>query len=170
MRQLEFGIIMLLLIVSGSHTEAQNTTAAGGNSFNYTIQGDSLACTLEAKTNGWIGVGFNDKNSIVNSDLLLFNIIDGIAFSTDLYVKGVGNPQKDSVLGGANTIRKLNGIEKDGITNVKFTIPLRSGDPFDFEHRFNAPYWLILAYSVEDDFSHHSRVRNHVPFKLEVSK
>ncbi|MEL6561578.1 MAG: DOMON domain-containing protein [Bacteroidota bacterium] len=170
MRQLKFGMIMLLLVVTGSHIEAQNTTAVGGISFTYTIQRDSLACTLEAKTNGWIGVGFNDKNSIVNSDLLLFNIINGIASSTDLYVKGVGNPQKDSVLGGANTVRRLNGIEKDGITKVTFTIPLRSEDPFDFEHRFKEPYWLILAYSVEDDFSHHSRVREHVPFKLEVSK
>ncbi len=170
MRHLKYWVLTLILFFTCKNTEAQKTISAGGISFTYTIQGDNLECTLEAKTHGWIGVGFNDKNSIVNSDLLLFNSINGKASSTDLYVKGVGNPRKDIDLGGANTIKLLSSIEKNGITRVVFSIPLRSGDPFDFEHRLNTSYWLILAYSVEDDFNHHSRVRKHVPFKLEVPK
>ncbi len=169
MRYLKYGILTLILFYTYEHTEAQKTITAGGISFTYTIQEDKLECTLEAKTNGWIGVGFNDKNSIVNSDLLLFNIINGSASATDLYVKGIGNPVKDSSLGGSNTIELLDSIEKNGITRVMFSIPLESGDPFDFTHRLNKSYWLILAFSIEDDFSHHSRVRKHVPFKLELS-
>ncbi|GAA4270796.1 DOMON domain-containing protein [Aquimarina gracilis] len=170
MINLKFWILILILSFTWKNVEAQKTITTSGISFTYTIQGDNLECTLEAKTNGWIGVGFNDKNSIVNSDLLLFNIINGEASSTDLYVKGIGNPRKDSDLGGANTITLLNSIEKRGVTRVVFSIPLKSGDTFDFEHRLNESYWLILAYSVEDDFNHHSRFRKHLPFKLEVPK
>ncbi len=170
MKRKKLGVLTCLLLFMGWHVAAQKTTTVDGISFTYTIEDDNLMCTLEARTNGWVGVGFNDKNSIVHSDLLLFNVINGKVTSTDLYVKGVGNPRKDSDLGGENTIKLLSGIEKNGLTSVKFSIPLQSGDPFDFEHRLNDTYWLILAYSVEDDFGHHSRVRRHVPFKLEAPK
>jgi len=163
-------IVSLILCMASFRAGAQKTTTVSDISFTYTIEEELLKCTLEAKTNGWIGVGFNDKNSIVNSDLLLFNIIKGKASNRDLYVKSAGNPRRDSDLGGTNTIQLISGVEKDGITSVVFSIPLNSGDPFDFEHHLNEPFWLILAYSKEDDFEHHSRVRKHISFKLETVK
>lgn len=144
----------------------QQAAKASGITFTYEILDDDLKCTLTAPTNGWIGVGFNDKDSIVGSDLLLFNIVDGKPSSTDLFVKATGNPVRDEDNGGKNTITILGGTEKDSSTTVTFSIPIDSGDHNDFLHQVDKETWLILAYSVDDDFRHHSRVRKHIPFVI----
>ncbi|MEM9078443.1 MAG: DOMON domain-containing protein [Bacteroidota bacterium] len=144
----------------------QQTLKASGIAFTYEVVGDSLECQLNAPTNGWIGVGFNDKNSIVGSDLLLFNIVDGIPSCTDLFVKGIGSPVRDDKNGGKNTINLRGGIERKSYTSITFSIPLDSGDPNDFLLLPNKEAWLILAFSVNDDFEHHSRVRRHIPFVI----
>ena len=41
---------------------------------------------------------------------------------------------------------------------------MNSKDSNDFVHELGKEAWLILAYSVDDDFGHHSRVRKHIPF------
>ncbi|WP_435623536.1 DOMON domain-containing protein [Flagellimonas sp.] len=144
----------------------QQVSKVSDISFTYDVVRDSLVCKLEAPTNGWVGVGFNNKNSIVGSDLLLFNIIAGTASCTDLFVKGVGNPVQDEKNGGKNTITILDGAERNTYTSITFSIPLDSGDRNDFVHQLDGQAWLILAYSVDDDFEHHSRVRKHIPFVI----
>lgn len=145
----------------------QRTTTVSGISFTYTLTGTNLECTLTAPTHGWVGVGFNRKNTIVGSDLLLFHVVDGKTTSTDMYVKRLGNPVKDSLLGGRNSISVLDGTEGKHGTTIRFSIPLNSGDPNDFVHEIGKEFWLILAYSVDDDFSHHSRVRKHISFTFQ---
>ncbi|WP_299535771.1 DOMON domain-containing protein [Ulvibacterium sp.] len=144
----------------------QQTITVSGISFTYALTPTDLECTVTAPTQGWVGVGFNEKNTIVGSDLLLFHVVDGKTTSTDMYVKGLGNPIKDSHLGGQNSIQVLHGKEEGHSTTIRFSIPLNSGDPNDFIHEIGKEFWLILAYSVEDDFEHHSRVRKHIPFRL----
>lgn len=146
---------------------AQKRMEASGILFQYEVKNDSIHAALTAPTKGWVGVGFNTKNSIVGSDLLLFNVRGGQVNGTDLFVKSAGNPFKDSDLGGENTIAIHSGIEQKGYTKIAFSIPLDSGDPNDFVHVLGKKSWLILAYSVSDDFEHHSRVRKHVPFVLQ---
>ncbi len=144
----------------------QQTHQTDGISLTYTIADKHLVCELKAETLGWVGVGFNTENSIVGSDLLLFNIVKGQASCVDLFVKSAGNPLPDEALGGKHTIELLDAEEKSSTTKVKFSIPLSSGDPFDFKHEMGKRFWLILAYSVADDFKHHSRVRRHIPITL----
>ncbi|MEM0933973.1 MAG: DOMON domain-containing protein [Bacteroidota bacterium] len=156
-------IFMLLWFVGLS---GQQTVGTNGIKFSYTIKSDSLFCTLKAETQGWLGIGFNFKNSIVGSDLLLFNHVNGIPSCRDMYVKSFGNPKRDVDLGGACSIRVLGSEENNHSTTVRFSIPMQSDDPFDFNHTQKKEYWLILAYAVADEFEHHSRVRKHIPFKL----
>ncbi len=155
---------MLFLGFAGLY--GQQSIKASGITFSYEINGDALKCALTAPTQGWIGVGFNHNNSIVGSDLLLFHVVDGKPSSRDLYVKEVGNPINDKANGGSNTITLIDGMEDDSSTKVVFSIPLNSRDPNDFVHIIENEFWLILAYSVDDDFRHHSRVRKHLPLVL----
>ena len=144
----------------------QQRVEASGILFEYGVEGKLLKCSLSAPTKGWVGVGFNSKNSIVGSDLLLFNIVDGKVSSTDLYVKGVGNPIKDTDNGGVHSIVVQGGNESNSVTEVHFTIPMDSKDANDFVHILEKEAWLILAYSISDDFKHHSRIRKHLPFRI----
>ncbi|MEL6306126.1 MAG: DOMON domain-containing protein, partial [Bacteroidota bacterium] len=147
--------------------KAQQSVEASGITFQYEVKGDSIHAVLSAPTEGWVGVGFNSKNSIVGSDLLLFNIRSKKVTGTDLFVKSAGNPVQDSGNGGKNTAVIHGGTQESGYTKIQFSIPLDSNDPNDFVHVLGQKYWLILAYSVSDDFDHHSRVRKHIPFVLE---
>ena len=148
----------------------QQIVHVAGMKFSYSIEERQLICKLEAPTNGWVGVGFNKQNSIEGSDLLLFNIVKGKPTYTDLFVKRAGNPKKDIDLGGENSIRLIDSQENENNTMVHFSVPINSDDPYDFAHKIGESFWLILAYSVEDEFEHHSRVRKHIPFKLELAK
>lgn len=145
----------------------QQVSEASGIIFTYKVEGEYLDCSLKAPTTGWIGVGFNQKNTIVGSDLLLFNVVQGKVSCTDLFIQGIGNPVEDALNGGGNTISLLDGREEGSTTQVHFSIPLNSGDVNDFVHKIGQEAWLILAYSVADDFSHHSRVRKHIPFVID---
>lgn len=145
----------------------QQTLTIQGMTFTYRVDENVLYGSLQAETKGWVGVGFNAENSIVGSDLYLFNIVNDKASGVDLYVKSAGNPLKDIELGGKSTFRILEATEGKKNTRVQFTIPLNSGDPYDFIHKVGEQYWIILAYSVADEFGHHSRVRKHLPFTLE---
>lgn len=163
-------VVLNCLMCAFTWCYGQQTKEVSGIRFTYQVVGKELKCTLEAPTNGWIGVGFNHKNAIEGSDLLLFNGISGKFSSTDLFVKGAGNPVKDENNGGANHIRLENGVERDAYTRVDFSIPMDSKDRNDFVHKTNTSYWLILAYSVDDDFNHHSRVRKHIPFSIKATE
>ena len=110
--------------------------------------------------------GQNQENNIVKSDLLLVHVVNDKVEALDMYVLGFGNPKEDETIGGSMDIRMLAGEEKNGQTKVTFKIPIASKDQYDFSHKIGQQFWLILAYSMEDDFGHHSRMRKHVLFTL----
>lgn len=141
--------------------------AVGGMELSYVLRQDSVDIVLSAPTNGWIGIGFNDQNSIVKSDLMLFHIVDGKTEAIDMYVVGMGNPKKDTELGGQHSIRIQEGLEEDGQTTIRFSMALRSNDRYDYQHQLADDFWLILAYSTHDEFAHHSRMRKHVKYRFE---
>ncbi len=164
MNKAVFGTALCILFL-GRGLQAQQKTVSGID-FECKIQETEVLITVKAPTTGWVGVGFNSQNSIVGSDLRLFHIIDGKSEATDLYVKAAGDPRKDNTLGGTYDMTILKAQETKKSTLIQFSIPLDSNDPYDFKHEPGKAFWLILAYSVSDDFEHHSRVRKHIPFTI----
>lgn len=144
-----------------------NSVLIEGMEMSYSWQQDSITITLRAPTHGWLGIGFNDENNIVGSDLLLFHVVKGNTEALDMYVQGFGDPRADVQLNGQHSIRLIEGKEMTHQTAVTFQIAHSSGDRYDFQHQLEKDYWLILAYSTHDDFDHHSRMRKHVRFRFE---
>ncbi|MEO1052848.1 MAG: DOMON domain-containing protein [Bacteroidota bacterium] len=159
-------IVLLLCCWTLMKVQAQNKVEVNGMTFQYEIKNEQLEITLEAPTTGWLGVGFNTDNNIVGSDLLLFHIVEGKTEGLDMYVKGFGDPREDKLIGGTDDIRIISGVESAGHSKVRFSIPLQSKDQYDFKHVAGQDFWLILAYSVDDDFGHHSRMRKHIRYRL----
>ena len=157
----------VVLSIGPSGIFAQSSIELGGMKMYYRLRGDSVDITIEAPTKGWLGIGFNQKNDIVQSDLLLFHVVDGEAEVLDMYVKGVGDPRQDITMGGTNDIRIIKAEESNQSTVVSFSKPISSADRYDFQHQPGEEFWLILAYSTHDEFDHHSRMRKHIPFQFE---
>lgn len=139
----------------------------GGMRMDYEIANDSVTISLKAPTTGWVGIGFNDENNIVGSDLLLFHVVNGHAEGKDMYVKGIGDPREDIDLQGSPSFALLHGKEENRNTQIQFRIPLNNEERSDFKHALSKPFWLILAYSTHDEFDHHSIMRRHIPFIFE---
>ncbi len=161
-------LVFMLTYCLATSTYAQMALSLGGMSWTCSQEGDFLVMELRAPTTGWLGIGFNQENSIVHSDLLLFHVVDGKAESTDLYVKGIGNPKTDKSLGGSHDIEILDFSEGENETYIKFRRPRKGKDAYDYRLKNEEAFWLILAYSTHDEFEHHSRMRKHkkVVFKV----
>lgn len=163
-------LLMAGLLLWSSIAAAQQSIELNGMQWTCQKQGDNLVMTLQAPTAGWVGVGFNHKNAIVHSDLLLLHIVDGVATAQDMYVKGFGDPRQDSTLGGADDIEILSAEERSDMTYIRFRRPYQTKDEYDYPLREGEDFWLILAYSTHDDFAHHSRMRQHVKVELDLEK
>lgn len=128
----------------------------------YELKNGQLQITLSAPTEGWLAVGFNNQNSIEGADLLMFCVKGTEVIFEDQFVHAVGKYPEDRLCGGESNIRMESAAEEPGRTVVKFSVPLNSGDKLDFVHQVGQDFWLILAYSVSDDFDHHSIMRKHI--------
>lgn len=162
-------ISLILLVNCALFLNAQSSVQLGGMSWSCAQERDYLVMKLYAPTTGWLGVGFNHHNNIVHSDLLLFNVRDGQVNKQDMYVRGIGDPQLDSHLGGSTDVEIIAFEETAEHTFICFRRPYQVDDRFDFSLVRDQEFWLILAYSIDDDFRHHSRMRQHqkVVFKPE---
>ncbi len=154
-------LVFLLTFCIACSLNAQMELSLGGMTWKCNRDGDFLVMELRAPTKGWIGVGFNQENSIVQSDLLLFHVVDGKEGSTDLYVKGIGNPKTDKSLGGSHDIEIIDFSETKNETYIKFRRLWKGKDIYDYQLKNGEAFWLILAYSTHDEFAHHSRMRKH---------
>lgn len=132
----------------------------------WTEEADCWSFELSAPTTGWVALGFNQKNDIVHTNLIMTAVRQGAVSSEDFYVVGFGNPQPITKLGGSRAISELEGEEKNGHTTVRFSIPKKANDQYHYDLKAGDEIWLICAYSRADEFDHHSMMRQHVKVRL----
>lgn len=129
-------------------------------------KGDHWSFELSAPTEGWVAVGFNQKNNIVHTNLIMGAVSKGQVKTEDFYVVGFGNPQPVTKLGGTSAINQVEGEELNGHTAIRFSIPKKAIDRYHYDLKPGEDLWLICAYSRADEFDHHSMMRQHVKVKL----
>ena len=143
-----------------------NPVTVSDITFQYYLHTDSIEIQLSAPTQGWLAVGFHDEAQLIGNDLLMFSVVNGMIIYQDQYIRGLNDHPADVELGGKNDIKIIGYLEDEASTTVKFKIPISSGDSFDAIHRPERDFYLLLAYSIEDDFNHHSIVRKHLPYRF----
>lgn len=126
------------------------------------IVGDHINFELMAPDDGWVAIGFNKTNTILHADLYQFRVKDGEVEGRDLWAKGLSDPRLDTSLNGTNNLENVSGNEQSEKTTASFSLPLYSAESTDLGLTPGKEIWLILAYSMSDDWDHHSRVRKHL--------
>lgn len=168
---MKFSIPLLFLLFMGFRVDYYLNTQHQEYTHHHTIEkmtvdwereGGLIHFSLKAPTKGWLAIGFNDRNAIVNADLKMFRIVNDQPEAQDFYVVSHGNPQKDEGLGGKSTMSRLRGKEDKQFSTVSFTIDITSSHYTDGNFDFSQSLWLIAAYSISDDFVHHSIMRKHI--------
>eukprot|EP00002_Diphylleia_rotans_P009567 TRINITY_DN19957_c0_g1_i1.p1 TRINITY_DN19957_c0_g1~~TRINITY_DN19957_c0_g1_i1.p1 ORF type:complete len:377 (+),score=87.59 TRINITY_DN19957_c0_g1_i1:50-1180(+) len=82
---------------------------------------------LVAKTTGWIGIGTGPNKDMKGADIIMAKVTNGVLEIVDYYAKGNERPIRDN----QQDFSATSGQEVDGITTVKFTRKLNTGDSDD---------------------------------------
>ena len=158
--------ILLLGFSIISLTAQQQKLAVGGMEVDWEFDQDTIVFTATAPDDGWIGLGFNSHDAIKGANLFLFNHTKKGSAAMEYFVLNPGNPKPVKSLGSQEQLIAYSTKEMDGKTQVRFSLPTTAVDDYHFDLGPNTTLWLICAYSMEDEFEHHSRMRKHVKVTL----
>jgi hypothetical protein len=165
----------LLLIISftilgiGScqaQKENMKTIDKNGMKVSWYFQNEQIYFEISAPTDGWITVGFNQNSGIQGAYLLMGNVINGKANLVEHYTISTGNYKPITELGEISQVKNIEGEEKNNFTQMKFSLPVKTLNKYQKDLKPDMNYFMILAYSREDDFQHHSMMRTHIKVTL----
>lgn len=170
--KLHLGLLLAFVLFSAQHpaekaiSHLENYFVIEGMQVEWEYTGDLLTFKLHAPYQGWVALGFNEANNIVNTNLIMGAVTPEQTQLEEFYVTSVGNPQPLNELGGQTAINHFVGLENNDGTSFQFTIDTRLQDDFHYNLSEGSKIWLICAYSMEDDFGHHSIMRRHIEVEL----
>lgn len=157
-------LVSLLLFLSlGVFAQQQpwRTVEKNGMSFTWRINGNLLEGKLKSPAFGWVAVGFNDKPGIVGSNLIMTHCVNGEGYGEDQFVTGMGIHPPVESQGGTSGLTILDADEDEEGAWVHFQLELND-DGYHYLFENGETCFLTLAYSVADEFDHHSRMRTEV--------
>ena len=130
--------------------------------FQWQIDGSNLNVQIAAPTTGWLAVGFDPSDKMRDANILIGYVADGRAFLRDDFGVGPVKHGPDTGQGGTEDFSNLEGEETGGVTVLRFTIPLDSGDANDKKLEEGRTYKVIYSYGAngKDDFgTYHTKSR-----------
>lgn len=142
---------------------------AGGMVFEWEVEKGWLRCEVSAPTRGWVAVGFNRSAELAGTNLIMGCVEDGRAKIEDRYIVRAGQHKSKVELGSSDKVRDAGGEWEQGVTRLRFSIPLEAQDEFSQTLSAGERYYVWLAYSQEADFQHHSAMRTGVEWFCEIS-
>jgi hypothetical protein len=130
----------------------QEVRAANGMVLQWKVEDDRLHVIVSGRTEGWVAVGFNPSDKMKDANFILGYVSGDEVVLEDHYGTRKGRHAEDTELEGSEDLVVIGGFERNGITQVEFTIPLDSGDESDRALVAGERYPVLLAYGKADDF------------------
>jgi hypothetical protein len=143
------------------------TVSAAGVTMEYNVVGSNIEITLRAQTAGWVAVGFDPQTLMKGANFIMGYVKDGKAVVADHFGNQLTGHAADETLGGKDNIANASGKEENGTTEIRFTIPLDSGDQYD-KPLGKGKHVVLLAHGDGDDFvtQHKPNARGKVTIEL----
>jgi len=143
--------LVLASAAQGMAADYDHTVEAEDISFSWKIDGDNLAGKISAKTEGWVGVGFNPSEKMKDADFIVGYVKkDKVTVVDDFGSTSTGHKNDDDN-GGTSDVTVVGGTEENGVTTIEFMIPLQSGDAKDSKLEKDGETVLLLAYGAGRD-------------------
>jgi hypothetical protein len=147
----------LCLIIGSVVIFAQESTTAGYSTvtaiemtFQWKVEGDTLHCIVSAPTSGWVAVGFDPSRRMKDANIIIGYVDDGTVEVFDHYGVTPIAHLDDTQRGGTTDVTDISGDETNNTTEIRFSIPLDSGDKRDRALSMGKSYEVILAYGRSD--------------------
>lgn len=137
--------------------------------FEWRIVADRIEIQLSAPTTGWVLVGFNDRPGLDGARLFFTRVragqVEAEAHRTDFRFPAPFH-QRITRHGGVEDFEDLRGETRGGVTRTAFSVPLIAKGAPHVRLSPGKSIHVIMAWSVSDDFDHHSRMRTGVDLTL----
>ncbi|OGR22105.1 MAG: DOMON domain-containing protein [Desulfobacterales bacterium RIFOXYA12_FULL_46_15] len=166
-------VLCLTLPLAGFAMDYQHRLEAKDIIFSWTLEGDLIHVQLSAKTEGWVGIGFDPEDAMAGANIIIGAVKDGQVKIEDHFGDRKRGHSSDEELGGKNDVQNPAGTEDKGMTTISFTYPLNSGNKYDKPVPADGTGKIMLAYGAgKDSFKnrHAYHVLYEVNFKTGESK
>jgi DOMON domain len=130
------------------------------------IAGKCIDFELSAPTSGWLAIGFNASEDLAGTYLIMACVELGKVKVVEYKTLAPGDYRPITDLGGKASVEILGGHEEGNATQVRFRIPQQVSDGFHKSLLPGSKWRLLVAYSREDDFKHHSMMRTNIAITL----
>ncbi len=130
------------------------------------IPGGLLECELKANTTGWLAVGFNPSIQMKDANFIIGNVTSGIGSIRDDFGDSNSSHLPDPDLGGTSDVSLISATEADGISILRFSVPLNSGDSRDTVLSVGSSYPVIFASGGDDDLDSYHNALGAVTIRL----
>jgi hypothetical protein len=129
---------------------------------------NSLSIIVNAPTSGWVAVGLDPVGKMKGANVIIGYVKDGKTVIEDQFFSGIFEHKPDTLLGGKSNVTNAEGAEKDGRTELRFTIPLHSGDPYDRNLIVGKEYPLNLAFGKNGEDNTSSSHKKAVRIRITI--
>ncbi|NLP05508.1 DOMON domain-containing protein [Candidatus Fermentibacteria bacterium] len=119
-----------------------------------TTGSNALSVELTGPTTGWVAAGFDPDSMMLGANIIIGYYAGG-TFIRDDYGWQLTSHRDDILLGGTSDVEIDGGGEAGGETEIRFTIPLDSGDQYDKPLEAGQTYTVLLAHGPDgaDNFT-----------------
>lgn len=152
---------------SGSEAVRGNHPAIvdAGVEFTWRHEADRVRGTLTAPTDGWIAVGFNEISSLRNTWFVIA-AVSASPIRAEEHIALVPAHKNIADLGLEPGLEHVSGYYRDGRSRLEFSLPHTRPKRPSLRLDPGAGIYLMLAWSHEPDFDHHSAWRRHYDIVL----
>lgn len=140
--------------------------SVNGMTFEWAFDKGNLHCKATAPTTGWVAIGFNTKDELSGTNLIMGAVEQDFVTIDDRFIVKPGSHKSITELGGSEALTQRAGHELSNNTTISFSIPLSVNDKFHHDLHEGREYYVLMAFSREDDFQHHSMMRTTIKIKL----
>ncbi len=128
--------------------------------------GDQVHFQISAPTTGWVAIGFNETDQLKNTYLIMGSVADETVTVLEHFVVGSEDYRSVETFGAPKLIHGTEGKEDTKGTVIKFSLPVKAIDSYRKELNKGNTYFLLMAFSLADDFQHHSIMRTQTKIQL----
>ncbi len=132
-----FTFLVILILITGCNENpfdpnSWNTTSKDDFNLKWRVSGSNLEVELKGPSTGWVAVGFGGSYLMHDANIIIGYLSGSSANIRDDFGITSNTHESDSNLqGGQQNVSDKSGSESSGKTEIRFTIPLDSGDLWD---------------------------------------
>jgi len=153
------------MITPSAKADTAREVVIDGVSFRWMFQDGRLVGELSAPTRGWIAVGFHTQAGLEGTYFVIASVADAVQRIEEHFAV-VPDHIPIADLGWPNTARLQTGQFQGGVSSMSFSIAAASPIGARVALLSGRHVNLMLAWSHEADFDHHSAWRKHIAISL----